>query len=290
MGAARRAHHAAEKAKRVIGSKRAEEAMMKRRGKKLIKAAEEQFYQPEISYLKTLGDTEFGIRRAQAPKSPALGLKIALGGKPQAPEGVNVLKPGEYVKAELPPGITEEEAKAKLLAKLKKPTKEEEAYLKSIKEAHYKNIAALNNLEYEPTSAVDNKSKLAGFDLSGLLDTPEQQTFAPLTGKALEDAKIAQYKNFAKFNNLEYEPSSYKDNKAKLQNFDLSGLLNTPNQSLDPNQIDFSTLVGLNEPTVDPIPLPSSITDGELNTMLSTLTGQSQPKSDYDILINKLTS
>ena len=241
MGAARRAHHRAEKARRdaaaQLTSVMAQEAAMKKKGQKLIDEAKSQFYQPDVSFLETiLGDTDFGIQQAKAPKSPALGLKIALGGKvqPKVPEGVNVLKPGEYVKAELPPGISEEEAKAKLLAKLKKPTKEEEANLKTIKEAHYKNIAALNNLEYEPTSAVDNKSKLA--------------------------------------------------------NFDVSGLLNTPNQSLDPNQIDFSTLVGLDEPTVDPIPLPSSITEGELNTMLSTLTGLTQPKSDYDILINKLTS
>ena len=251
MGAARRAHHAKEKALRVIGSQRAEEAMMKAKGKKLIKAAEEKFYQPEVSYLESLlGDTDFGIRQAQAPKSPALGLKIALGGKPQVPEGVNVLKPGEYVKAKLPPGISEEEAKAKLLDKLKKPTKEEEAYLKSIKEAHYKNIAALNNLEYEPFTPPTPAATTTTGTVTGTPVTTAQQQFPTLTGKALEDAKIANFKNAAKLNGLEYEPSTPYQGSPPLTGAKLS-------QAKEAHYKNIAKMMGLEyEPGPEPITGP----------------------------------
>jgi len=176
MGAARRAHHAEQKALRVIGSQRAQESAMARQGKEIIERAKKEFYQPELSYLDTLlGDTDFGIRRAQAPKSPALGLKISLGGKvtPDLPEGVTVLQPGEFPTPKGPEGPSYEESVAKLAGNLEKP---DEAYLKSIKEAHYKNIAKLSGLEYEP--------------------------FTPSTPVISED----QYKKFTETMNLGYDP------------------------------------------------------------------------------------
>lgn len=223
MGAARRAHHAKEKALRVIGSKRAEEAMMKAKGKKLIKAAEEQFYQPEVSYLESLlGDTDFGIRQAQAPKSPALGLKIALGGKvlPKVPEGVNVLQPGEFPAPKGPEGPSYEESIAKLAGKTQKP---DEAYLKSIKEAHYKNIAKMSGLEYEPfTPPTPAATTTTTGTVTGTPVTTAQQQFPTLTGKDLEAAKTSYFKNAAKLSGLEYEPSTPSQGSPPLTGAKLS--------------------------------------------------------------------
>jgi len=86
---------------------------------------------------------------------------------------VTVLQPGEFPTPKGPEGPSYEESVAKLAGNLEKP---DEAYLKSIKEAHYKNIAKLSGLEYEP--------------------------FTPSTPVISED----QYKKFTETMNLGYDP------------------------------------------------------------------------------------
>ena len=252
MGAARRAHHAKEEALRVIGSQRAEEAAMARQGKKIIERAKKQFYQPELSYLESLlGDTDFGIRRAQAPKSPALGLKISLGGKvtPELPEGVTVLQPGEFPTPKGPEGPSYEESVAKLAGNLEKP---DEAYLKSIKEAHYKNIAKLSGLEYEPFTPPTPAAATTTGTVTGTPVTTAQQQFPTLTGKDLDAAKTSYFKNAAKLSGLEYEPSTPSQGSPPLTGAKLS-------QAKEAYFKNAATMMGLEyEPSPEPITGPIS--------------------------------